>query len=98
MRRSPPLARAAELDPASARFAYVHGVALHSAGRPREAFDALRALARHPADREILLMLALIARDAGATALARSYAQRMLDADPEDQVARQMLASMPRSR
>jgi predicted CXXCH cytochrome family protein len=93
------LARAVELDPGNMRFAYVHGVALNSAGRSREAFDALRAaLARHPGARDILLLLALIARDQGATALARGYAEQVLAIDPEDREARQLLSTLQRRR
>ncbi len=93
------LAKAVELEPANPRFAYVQGVALHSAGRSEEANEALRAaLARLTGpgrqQRDILMLLALIARDRGATALARDYAAQVLRADPEDREARQLLASL----
>ncbi|MFC7477722.1 tetratricopeptide repeat protein [Dankookia sp. GCM10030260] len=62
------LAEAARLGPSDARFAFVHAVALDGAGRPREASEAVRAaLLRHPGNRDILLMLASIARDGRCT-------------------------------
>ena len=74
------LARAAALDPGSSRFGYVYAVALQSTGRAPEAGRVLRAaLARHPADADILGMLlqqALQANDAAAAApLARTLSQ-----------------------
>ncbi|MDH5255951.1 MAG: ammonia-forming cytochrome c nitrite reductase subunit c552, partial [Gammaproteobacteria bacterium] len=59
------LERAAELEPDTARYAYVYGVALNSAGETARALDTLAAASRrHPADRDILLALATINRDA----------------------------------
>ncbi len=93
------LAKAVELEPANPRFAYVQGVALHSTGRSEEASEALRAALGRLQDpgrqqRDILMLLALIARDRGATAVARDYAAQVLAADPEDREARQLLASL----
>jgi Flp pilus assembly protein TadD len=49
------LAKAAQLEPTSARNAYVYAVALHDAGRRAEAVDVLeRSLQRHPHDRDTL--------------------------------------------
>jgi tetratricopeptide (TPR) repeat protein len=50
------LRRAVELAPDSARFTYVHAVAMHSTGRPQDAIRLLEsALERWPADRDMLL-------------------------------------------
>ncbi|HYN38590.1 MAG TPA: tetratricopeptide repeat protein, partial [Rhodospirillales bacterium] len=54
----PELARAAAVNPASARFAFVYAIALNSAGKPDEAIAMLEAShARHPADRDTLFAL-----------------------------------------
>ena len=48
------LERAAARAPENARFVYTYAVALHSAGRPREAAAVLdKALRRHPNDRDM---------------------------------------------
>jgi Flp pilus assembly protein TadD len=60
------LHRATELDRDSARYGYVYGVALHSAGHAEEAMMVLREnLVRHPDDRNTLLALIGYNRDAG---------------------------------
>ena len=77
----PEFARAAELDPGNARYAYVHGVALNSTGRTDEALEVLEASqARHPADRDTLLALVTINRDAGRFAAALTWADRLVAA------------------
>jgi predicted CXXCH cytochrome family protein len=88
------IARAAEIDPGNARYAYVHGIALNSAGRVDEALKVLEASqARHPADRDTLLALITINRDAGRFAAALSWADRLVALDPHalplrDEIAR----------
>jgi Flp pilus assembly protein TadD len=78
-------ARAAELEPDRARYAYVHAVALHTAGRIDEAMTALKDnLAKHPGDRETLLALATYNRDAGDTTAALEYAERLARLAPAD--------------
>ncbi len=90
----PAFARAAELDPDNPRYAYVQGVALNSTGRTDEALQVLEAAqARHPADRDTLLALATINRDAGRMAAALSWADRLAALDPQagtlrDEIAR----------
>jgi tetratricopeptide (TPR) repeat protein len=90
----PEFARAAELDPTNPRYAYVHGVALNSTGRTDEALAVLEAAqARHPADRDTLLALATINRDAGRMAAALAWADRLVALDPRagtlrDEIAR----------
>jgi len=61
--------------PATAQYAYVYGVALHSAGRPQHALAHLRESQNaHPGDREILIAITSFSREAGdsATALQRA--------------------------
>jgi predicted Zn-dependent protease len=70
------LRRAAELDPGQARYTYIYAIALNSAGRRQDALVELNAnLTRHPADRDTLLALVGISRDAGDPASALDYAQ-----------------------
>ncbi len=89
------IARAAELDPANARYAYIQGIALNSTGRTDEALRVLEAShGRHPADRDTLLALVTINRDAGRLDVALTWADRLAAIDPQaralrDQIARQ---------
>jgi Tfp pilus assembly protein PilF len=79
------LQRAAELEPARARYAYVHAVALHSAGRGGEAMTALKDnLARHPGDHDTLQALISFSRDAGDATTALEYAERLSRLMPGD--------------
>jgi len=90
------LRKAAALAPDSARFAYVYGVALHSSGKAGAATRELeQALKRHPGDRDILFALASFSRDAGHSAQARDYANRLLALVPQDPDARALLTSLP---
>jgi Flp pilus assembly protein TadD len=74
------LARAAELDPDNARYAYVHAVALDAAGNTAAAIDVLEeAYRRHPYDPEILAALASYARKAGDADRAERYAAQLDD-------------------
>ena len=60
------LARAAELEPDRARYAYVYAVALDASGRRGDAIQALKDnFARHPGDRDTLSALVSFNRDAG---------------------------------
>jgi predicted CXXCH cytochrome family protein len=78
-------ARAAELEPDRARYAYVHAVALHTAGRAEEAMTLLKDnLAKHPDDRETLLALVTYNRDAGDISAALEYAERLARIAPAD--------------
>ena len=71
-------ARAAGLEPGNARFAYVHAVALHSAGKVDAAIAALRtALTAHPSDGDILTALASFSEARGQTAEAERYRERL---------------------
>src|SRR5262249_61649116 len=60
------LSHAVELAPSSARYAYVYGVALNSAGAGDRALSVLRdGHEHHPGDPDILVALATISRDRG---------------------------------
>jgi tetratricopeptide (TPR) repeat protein len=89
------LRNAVELDRDLPRYAYVYGVALHSAGRPA---DALRVLAeahqRHPGDRDVLFGLATISRDAGDLEAAVRSARKLVELSPGDAAARQLLSRL----
>lgn len=92
----PKLARAAAIDPANARYAYVHAVALNSAGRTDEAIKALEAsLGRHPADREMLFALVTLNRDAGQVDAAISWAKKLTAIDSAAQPLLDQLEQTP---
>jgi tetratricopeptide (TPR) repeat protein len=92
------LARAAELAPESPRYAYVYGIALHSAGEVERARGVLDdAYRRHPGDRSLLTGLVALSRDAGDLEVALRYAVALVELIPEDPGARQLLAEI-RSR
>jgi len=74
------LARAAELDPDNARYAYVHAVALDATGKTAAAIDVLESgRQRHPYNPEILAALVSYARKAGETDTADRYAAELDD-------------------
>jgi tetratricopeptide (TPR) repeat protein len=85
------LGRASELAPDSARYAYIHGVALNSTGAGERALAVLRrAHERHPGDPDILVALATISRDRGDRAAAQGYARTLLQVAPELPAAREL--------
>jgi tetratricopeptide (TPR) repeat protein len=91
------LGRATELAPSSARYAYVHGVALNSTGAGDRALAVLReAHEHHPGDPDILMALATISRDRGARLAARDYARKLLQAAPELPEARRLSHELDR--
>jgi predicted CXXCH cytochrome family protein len=93
------IGRAAEIDPANARYAYVHGVALNSTGRTGEALEVLESShARHPADRDTLLALITINRDAGRFDQALSWADRLVAFDPAARPLRDEIARLAGAR
>jgi predicted CXXCH cytochrome family protein len=70
--------RAAGLEPGNARFAYVHAVALNSAGKTDAAIAALRAaLTTHPNNGDILSALAAFTAARGRNAEAQRYRERL---------------------
>jgi predicted CXXCH cytochrome family protein len=90
--------RAAELEPNSARYAYVYAVALNSAGHGHEAVNVLKqAVVRHPNDRDILAALVAFARDAGDIAGALGYAEQLARLAPHDQQLARVIGDL-RSR
>ena len=89
------LARAAELAPDFPRYAYVYGIALHSAGEVERARGVLDdAYRRHPGDRSLLTGLVTLSRDAGDLEMALTYAVALVELNPEDPGARQLLADI----
>lgn len=90
--------RAAELDPADARYQYVYAVALHSAGRRDDAMNVLNdALKNHPNDRDILQALVSFSRMAGDAAAALGYAQRLAVVTPDDRGLADLIRELRRS-
>jgi Tfp pilus assembly protein PilF len=70
--------RATTLEPANALYAYVHALALHFTGNTAAAIANLeRALAHHPADRDILSALASFQEERGAVDQAKRYADQL---------------------
>jgi len=72
------LARATQLAPDDARFAFVYAVGLNSVGKARDALAEIdRALARNPDNIELLNAGAAFARDAGDNAAMARYMKRI---------------------
>jgi len=89
------LAVAAKLAPDNARYSYVYGVGLHSAGRRGEALTVLRAAeARHPYDLEILGTLVSMIREAGKPRDALPYARKIAEALPGDPAVKRLIAEL----
>jgi len=87
--------RATELEPERARYAYVYGVALHSAGQVDEALSVLAAAHdRAPGDREVLLALVTMHRDGGDVEQARRYVKDLLVLVPEDPSVHQLASQL----
>jgi Flp pilus assembly protein TadD len=77
--------RAAELEPAQARYQYVLAVALHSSGLRDEAMTVLKeALRSHPGNRDMLAALISFSRLAGDLTAALGYAERLANIRPDD--------------
>ncbi len=89
------LGEAARLSPDNARYAYVHAVGLHSAGRRAEALAVLRAAdARQPYDLGILGALVSMNREAGNIKAALAYARKAAEAAPEDPEVRRLVTGL----
>ncbi|MHA6205292.1 tetratricopeptide repeat protein [Dyella soli] len=89
------LRRASEADASNARFAYVYGVALSSAGQAGQARAVLgKALVASPYDPSLLFALAGLERDAGNARAAREYASRLVAVVPQSGEAQQLLHSV----
>lgn len=82
------LRRASELEPAHARYAYVYAIALAGQKQHDQALDVLVAANdRAPGDRDILMALVTINRDAGHRAAAERFARTLLERWPNDSQA-----------
>ncbi len=69
---------AADLAGNSAQYAYLYGVALHSAGRPQDALAHQKESQNaHPGDREILIAITSFSREAGDSVTALQYAEKL---------------------
>jgi len=91
------LRRAADLAPEQARYAYVHAVALNSAGRGSQAIAVLKdSLAHHPDDRDTLLALISFARQEGDISSALTYAQQLARIAPTDPNITRLLQDLER--
>jgi tetratricopeptide (TPR) repeat protein len=91
------LRRAADLDSHNARYAYIYGVALHSAGRQQEAIAYLReGLAGHPENRDMTLAIVSFSRESGDTATALQYAEQALKITPDDPTIRTLVEQLRR--
>jgi Flp pilus assembly protein TadD len=89
------LRRAAELDSHNARYAYIYGVALHSAGRPQDAIAYLiDSLTGHPENRDIIIAIASFSREAGDTATALQYAEQAIKIAPDDPTIRTLVEQL----
>ncbi|KPK52808.1 MAG: hypothetical protein AMS22_08490 [Thiotrichales bacterium SG8_50] len=72
------LRKAAELDRDNARFSYIYGVALNSAGQSKQAIRILQgAHDRHPNNRDIVGALMAFHRDMGNASEARRFAEKL---------------------
>jgi len=71
-------ARAAGLEPGNARFAYVHAIALHSAGKVDSAIARLQsALVAHPGNGDMLAALVKFYEARGDSVQAQRYANQL---------------------
>ena len=93
------LAQAVKLAPDSSHYVYVYAIALHSAGRQREAIAMLRAAdARHPYDLDVLSAHISMHREAGDRVTALAYARKAADARPSDPALKQLVAELEAAR
>jgi tetratricopeptide (TPR) repeat protein len=92
------LLRQAALAPdASARHRYVYAIALHDTGDVDGALQVLQELHRDlPADQEALLALTNYSAEAGESAAARGYAQKLMRLDPDNPQYRRLGAMLER--
>ena len=86
------LRKAVELAPRNPHYKYLLANALARYGEPDEALELLRdAHFFAPRNREILLALAIISRDQGETVDAITFVEKLLDLDPNDEQALNLL-------
>ena len=88
-------ARASELAPAQPHYAYVWALALQGVGQADRALAVLEAArGQHPRNRDLLVALATLSRDAGRNDAALRYARTLVEAFPEDPEARALLGQL----
>jgi predicted CXXCH cytochrome family protein len=93
------LEAAARLAPESARYGFVHAVALHDVGQPRQAREALaRVLARHPYDRDALSAAVTYALEQGDAGQALADARRLAELEPGNADLRRLIERLDTSR
>ncbi len=86
------LARASQLRPDIARYAYVHAIALNELGDVRGAIKVLETAHRHFADnREIVMALVEYSARAGDRAAAVRWARTLVEISPGDPQAQELL-------
>ncbi len=91
--------KAATSAPHDPSYGYVYGLALHSTQRSDQAIRTLEQTAkRHPSYKPLLVALVSINQEARRHAVARRYAERLVELDPEDKAARRMLADLQLAR
>ena len=91
-------AKAARLQPANSRYAYVYGVALHSYGEVDRAITVLQeANAKRPADRDVLTALIAFYRDKGDVRSADAYAEKLVELNSGDARAIELQKSLNRA-
>jgi predicted CXXCH cytochrome family protein len=91
------LGRATELDRNNAQYAYIYGVALHSAGLQPEAIAQLKkSLAEHPDNRDIIMAIVSFSREAGDTSIALQYAEQLAKIAPDDPAVRSIVEELRR--
>jgi len=91
------LGTAARLRPEFARYAFVHGVAVHDTGDPARGLAILQAaLRQHPWDRDLLQGVMSFAAQAGNRASAVEAARRLVALAPEDPDLQQQLRALER--
>ena len=92
------LAEATKLSPEEPRFSYVYAVAMHGAGKAKEAVDILKAaLLRHPYDREILMALISYETETQDIRSALGRAELMGRLEPERTDVQQLIAILRRA-
>jgi Tfp pilus assembly protein PilF len=89
------LRQAAQLEPAAPRYTLTYAIALNSTGKPEQALAELEDYDnRNPSNREVLLTLATMNRDAGNIDTALGYAQTLLELSPGDAQAKLLTESL----
>jgi Flp pilus assembly protein TadD len=91
------LARAAELEPDRARYAYVYAIGLDSSGYRADAIRVLKDnLVRHPKDRDTLSALIGFNRDQGDVAVALEYAEQLARLEPSNVELKALIGTLRR--